>query len=114
MFLLLLIQDVPTSEAGYARYRELTQVETPCRRADDEDEVTVCARRDAHRQRLPLVTFSDPRNNANDQVAIIETPEARGIVACGKGPFLVHCGKAGVGMTTKIGRGTQITRPPPP
>jgi hypothetical protein len=112
--LLLLVQEAPAVTAAITEYRAKTAAEIPCQRTEDENEVVVCARRDAYRHQLPLVPAYNPRNNANDQVDRITTREAQGIVECGKGPFMVRCGSVGVGVTVGLGGSGYVRRAPPP
>jgi hypothetical protein len=112
--LLLLIQDAPAVTAAIAEYRAKTVADIACKVAEDEQEIIVCARRDAYRHQLPLVAAYNPRNNANDQVDRIMTREAQGIVECGQGPFMVRCGSVGVGVTIGLGDGGEVRRAPPP
>jgi hypothetical protein len=112
--LLLLVQDAPAVTAAVAEYRTRTATEVACAAAREQEEIVVCARREAYRHQLPLVPVYDRRNNANDQVDRIMTREAQGIVECGKGPFMVRCGSVGVGVTIGLGGGGYVRRAPPP
>jgi hypothetical protein len=112
--LLLLVQTVPAIDAAVAEYRAKTAAEVPCKATEDEQEIVVCARRDAYRHQLPLVRTYNPANNANDQEDRIHTREAQGIVECGQGPFMVHCGSVGVGATIGLGGSGYVRRAPPP
>jgi hypothetical protein len=112
--LLLLVQDVPAIDAAVAEYRSKTAADIPCSATEDEQEIVVCAGRNAYRDRLPLVPAFNPRNNANDQEDRIRTREAQGIVECGQGPFMVRCGSVGVGVTIGLGGSGYVRRAPPP
>ena len=112
--LLLLFQDAPAVTAAVAAYRAKTAAEIRCAAVEDDQEIVVCAARDAYRHRLPLVPAYSPKNDANDQVAAISTREAQGIVECGQGPFMVRCGSVGVGVTVGLGGSGYVRRAPPP
>jgi hypothetical protein len=112
--LLLLVQDAPAVTAAIAEYRTKTAAEVPCKVTDDEQEIIVCARREAYRHQLPLVPAYNPKNDANAQLIPIMSREAQGIVACGQGPFMVRCGSVGVGVTIGLGDGGEVRRAPPP
>jgi hypothetical protein len=112
--ILLLIQDAPALEAAIADYRAKTAAELPCSGSEEEEEVVVCARREAYRHQLPLVPVYNVANNANDQEDRIRTREAQGIVACGQGPFMTRCGSVGVGVTIGLGGSGYLRRAPPP
>jgi hypothetical protein len=114
LILLLAGQDAQPLATVLADYRAKTSAEVRCRAAEDPDEVVVCAGRDEYRHRLPLVPVFDRRNNAHDQEARIETPEAQGFVECGKGAFLVRCGSVGIGVTIGLGGGGEVRRASPP
>ena len=113
--MLLLLQDSSVVAKAYADYREATRAEVRCERPKDENEITVCARRESYRYQLPLVASRNPANDANGQENILSTPEAQGFVECGKGAFLVRCGSVGVGVKLGLGPGGgQVRRAPPP
>lgn len=114
MLLPLLFQVSPAVDAVLAEYRAKTAVEVRCASTSDADELVVCARRQAYRHQLPLVPRYNGANDAHDQEARIMTPEAQGLVACGKGAFIVHCGSVGVGVTVGLGGDGYIRRAPPP
>ncbi|AQR75870.1 hypothetical protein BXU08_12335 [Sphingomonas sp. LM7] len=112
--LLMLVQDAPAITAAIAEYRTKTAADVPCKATEDEQEIVVCARRDAYRHQLPLVPAYNPRNDANAQLAPIMTREAQGIVECGQGPFMAKCGSVGVGVTVGLGNGGYVRRAPAP
>jgi hypothetical protein len=66
------------------------------RRPADDAAIVVCARRDADRYRVPLVSTVRPGSTPERIEQMVTGPigEAR----CGQGPFMVHCGSVGVKM----------------
>ncbi|RYE02482.1 MAG: hypothetical protein EOP61_08505 [Sphingomonadales bacterium] len=100
--IMLLLQDATNVAAAYADYREKTSAVVRCRAPKDENEITVCARRESYRYQTPLVSTTRA-SNAHAQDDIVWTPEAQGHVACGAGPFLVRCGKVGPSVTFSSG-----------
>lgn len=105
---LLLAQEVSTLDAAVAAYREKTRAETPCRKAATDDEVVICARREADRYRVPLVTSSAGAEAAEARVArLLDTAPP----PCGEGAFLVKCGSVGVGVSVSS-RGLRTVRRP--
>jgi len=111
--LLLLFQDAPAVTAAVAEYRARTSAQISCQ-TENEDELVVCAKREAYRHQLPLVPAYNPKNDANAQLAPIMSREAQGIVECGQGPFMVRCGSVGVGVTVGLGGAGYVRRAPPP
>lgn len=112
-FLLLLAQDHgagdPTLDAALREYREKTRSDYQCRRSEDENEIVVCALRDADRYRVPLITTSAGREAADARMRTLLSPEASGYVPCGKGAFMVRCGSVGVGATIDGGGGARAS-----
>lgn len=96
--IILLLQDAPSVAAAYAEYREKTRAVVQCRQPKDDEEIVVCARREAYRYQTPFIGAARA-SNAHEQDSIVWTPEAQGHVACGKGAFLTRCGSVGVGVT---------------
>ena len=96
--IMMLLQDTTNVAAIYAEYREKTRVEVRCTKPKDENEITVCARREYDRYQTPFVG-TGRGSNANDQENILLTREAQGHVECGKGAFMVRCGSVGVGVS---------------
>lgn len=107
--LLLFAQDSTTVQAALAAYREKTRAEVPCRATDNQDEIVVCALRDADRFRVPFVTRSAGREDAQEREARLTTPPQ---VKCGQGAFLVDCGMVGVTVKASTGGGVQWVRRP--
>lgn len=94
----------PDASAILATHREATRVSTRCTTPTDSSEITVCARRDADRYRVPLVevTPGDPRH---ESVAAERTRYLARTTPCqDRGAFLIGCGMVGVTMTTGGGR----------
>ena len=109
--IVILLQDTSAVAAAYADYREKTRAEVRCRDPKDDEEVVVCARREAYRYQTPFVS-ANPQNDGHSQEAILGTREAQGFVECGKGAFLVRCGSVGIGVT--MGSAGEVRRAPPP
>ncbi|MDP5279392.1 hypothetical protein Q9Q95_10705 [Sphingomonas sp. DG1-23] len=99
--LLLLVQDAPGLEGAIAAYREKTAGDVPCRSTDNDDEIVVCARRDADRYRVPFVGPS--REELPDQ-RVARLVGQRTEPECGQGAFTAHCGYVGVSVSAG-GRG---------
>lgn len=112
--IMLLLQDSASLAAAYAEYREKTSAVVRCRTPKDDDEITVCARREAYRYQTPFVA-SNRASDANGQEAMVRTAEAQGFVECGKGAFLVRCGSVGASVTFSSGGGVRYSlRETPP
>jgi hypothetical protein len=88
--------------AALDRYHEATRATVECN-ATHSDDILVCARRDADRYRVPLVTVNadDPRNQGvpAERARLIERPNN----CQEKSAFLVGCGKVGVGVSSQHG-----------
>ena len=110
--LLLLAQDASV-ETALKEYREKTRADVPCRRAADENEIVVCALRDADRFRVPLITSSAGREASGERLNTLLSSDAAGFVPCGKGAFMVRCGSVGVGVTVDSGGGMRTSERPP-
>lgn len=110
LFLLLAVQDAGSGEAAIdaamTRYREKTRAAISCVR--DADEITICARREADRYRVPLLTSFDARDSVPLRTATLL--EDVSVPPCGGGAFLQNCGKVGVTVTTSFGRGADSGR----
>lgn len=106
--LLLLAQDASV-EAALKAYREMTRADVPCKRTDDDDEIVVCARRDADHYRVPLITNDAGREASDARLQRLLSPDAAGYVPCGKGAFMAKCGSVGVGATIDSGGGTRVS-----
>jgi len=109
--LLLLAQDA-TIETALREYREKTRADAQCTRAADENEIVVCALRDADRYRVPFVTSSAGREASGERLRTLLSPDAAGKVPCGKGAFTAQCGYVGVGVTVDSGGGTRVSERP--
>ena len=101
LLLLAGAQDSDRVSAAMAQSRDLTHASTRCRTPKGDDEITVCARRDADRYRIPPTPA--PRDSVPDRVARLT--EDHGRERCGQGAFTVHCGKVGAGVSVSFGRG---------
>ena len=97
----MLVQEVPAVTAAIAEYRAGTTAEVPCRVTNDDDEIVVCARRDADRYRVPFVPPS--RQELPDQ-RVARLVGGRTEPECGKGAFMAHCGFVGASVSVG-GRG---------
>lgn len=97
---LLLLAQTSTVPTVLADYRARTRAEIPCRTPNDQGEIVVCARRQADRYRVPLVS-NDPGKDSDAARLnrLIGDRDQQGITACGKGAFMVKCGSVGVAAT---------------
>lgn len=109
--LLLLAQDA-SLDAALQDYREKMRADVPCTRTADENEIVVCARRDADRYRVPLVTASAGREAPGERLNYLLSSDAAGYVPCGKGAFMVRCGSVGMGVTVNSGGGMRTSERP--
>jgi hypothetical protein len=107
--LLVLLQEVTSVDVAMANYREQTRAEKPCRQAEGDAEVVVCARREADRYRVPLVSSysgSDlPDARVKRLVGQRIEPE------CGQGAFMARCGAVSVGVSVGPGGARYVQRP---
>lgn len=79
-----------------------------CTRARDENEITVCSRREADKYRVPLVTaYAGPDTDQGRLDRLFDG--ADGHAPCGEGAFTVRCGFAGVTATVSS-RGVRTVR----
>ncbi|MHA6718245.1 hypothetical protein ACX40Y_02220 [Sphingomonas sp. RS6] len=102
--LLLISQDQAATpfnaEAVVAAYREQTLAQIPCRQPNDDNEIVVCALRDADHYRVPFVTADPMKDTAAARLRrIVYDPVAQGETPCGQGAFTVRCGSVGVTAT---------------
>ena len=89
-------------ESAMARYRAQTKAAVECQ-SDKPDDIVICDHRAADRFRLPLIEL-DLNNPKNEGVpAERERLFARTNNCQEKSTFLVGCGKAGVGVSTRTG-----------
>lgn len=103
LMLLMAMQDGDTVARAMEKYRtELSEISVRCRVADAQDEIVVCARRDADRWRVPYVPAGS-KTSVPARTAYLT--QDFGAVECGKGPFMVNCGKVGVSVTQTFGAG---------
>lgn len=97
--------------AAIDRARAATTAEIPCHADPDEDEIVICARRDADRFRAPIVTVTpgDPRavDAWGERHRLLAVPQ----LPCGIGAFLSGCGSVGVSASTRTGVSTGQLRP---
>ena len=100
--LLFALQEAPAISAAIAEYRAKIAGDVPCRTTDDENEVVVCALRDADRHRVPFV--APGRQELPDQ-RVARLVGQRTEPECGQGAFMAHCGSVGVSATVGNGRG---------
>lgn len=108
LLLLQAIAPLPATDPAedlLARHRAATRVEARCARPADANEVTVCARRDADRYRVPFVSTS-PRDSVPLERSRLIEPKMAG---CGRvGGFYVDCGFVGVTAGVGGGRGVRV------
>jgi hypothetical protein len=104
--LLLMLQETPAIEDAVAAYRAKIAGEVPCRTTDADDEIVVCALRDADRYRVPFVSPS--RQELPDQ-RVDRLVGERTEPDCGQGAFMAHCGSVGVSVSVG-GRGMKWVR----
>ncbi|WP_448662391.1 hypothetical protein ACG3SL_17245 [Sphingomonas sp. CJ20] len=105
--MLLLAQEV-TADAAMAAYREKMRADVRCKEST-ENEIVVCALREADRYRVPFVERGAGREAAEVRVArLFQNGDP---VPCGQGAFLVHCGKVGVTMTANATGAHLVQRP---
>ena len=100
--IVLLLQDTTSLAAALADYREKTSAVVRCQTPRDDEEIVVCARRESYRYQTPLVAPTRA-SDANVQEGMVLTAEAQGHVECGKGAFMVRCGKVGPSVTFSSG-----------
>jgi hypothetical protein len=64
LLLFAMLQQAHAADAIFMAHRAATRAEIPCRATDAQDEITVCALRDADRYRVPFVeiTPGDPHH----------------------------------------------------
>ncbi len=102
MLLWFALQAAPDLDATLAQYRDRTRAIVECR-GGRPDDIVICDRRAADQFRLPLVELdlSDPKNEsvrAERDRLLARTNNCEE-----KAPFLVGCGKAGIGVSTRGG-----------
>jgi len=96
------LQVSPDLDASMARYRDRTRATVECATGKPDD-IVICDRRAADQFRLPLVDL-DLDNPKNEPVpAERERLLARTNNCQEKSTFLVGCGKAGIGVSTRGG-----------
>jgi hypothetical protein len=81
-----------------AMHRQNWSANPKCERARDENEITVCSRREADKYRVPLVTnYTGPDTDQGRLDRLFDG--ADGHAPCGEGAFTVRCGSVGVTAT---------------
>ncbi|MDG2533285.1 hypothetical protein P6144_06475 [Sphingomonas sp. HITSZ_GF] len=89
-------------------HRRTWSANPQCTRARDENEITVCARCEADKYRVPLVTpYTGPDTDAGRLARLFDG--ADGNMPCGQGAFTVRCGSVGVTATVSA-RGVHTVR----
>ncbi|THD37891.1 MAG: hypothetical protein E7773_02625 [Sphingomonas sp.] len=102
MLLWFALQASTDLDAAMARYREQTRATIECQSAKPDD-IVICSRRATDRFRLPLIEF-DPYDRKNEPVAVERDRLLARTNNCEEmSTFLVGCGKAGVGFSTRGG-----------
>jgi hypothetical protein len=89
----------PTTPAEAMEMHRRTWSANPkCERARDENEITVCSRREADKYRVPLVSaYTGPDTDQGRLDRLFDG--ADGHAPCGEGAFTVRCGSVGVTAT---------------
>ncbi len=107
--LLALAQDhEPTPAEVLAMHRERWSANPACKRAQDENEIVVCSRREADKYRVPLqTTYNGPDTDQGRLDRLFDG--ADGHAPCGQGAFTVRCGSVGVTATVSS-RGVRTVR----
>ena len=103
--LLILAGQSADAQAALVHYRAVTAVGPRCNTAASGTDITVCARRNADRYRLPLVEQDAGNPKIQDVSAERERLFARTSNCQEKSLFLVGCGKVGVGAKAGFGPG---------
>jgi hypothetical protein len=76
-------------------HRTRWAVNPKCRETSDESEITVCARREADKYRVPLeLPYRGPDTDQGRLTRLFDG--ADGHAPCGEGAFTVRCGSVGV------------------
>lgn len=107
--LLLVVQDAQSVDTALAEYRRKTRADVPCRAPGDENELVVCASREADEHRVPLVPAYSGKDLPDARVARLVGQ--RILPECGQGAFMAKCGFVGVTMTVGPG-GVRLVRRP--
>ena len=94
---LLLVQDTTNIDAAIANHRAKTRADVACRATSADEEIMVCALRDADRYRVPLVPAYSGKNLPDAEVARLIGQRIE--PECGQGAFMARCGAVGVGVT---------------
>lgn len=100
--------NAPTPAEVMEMHRRTWSATPQCTRARDENEITVCAGRQADKYRVPLVTpYNGPDTDAGRLTRLFDG--ADGHAPCGEGAFTVRCGSVGVTATVDA-RGVRYVR----
>jgi len=102
---LILAGQSADAQSALVRYREVTAVGPHCNTAANGADITVCARRNADRYRLPIIEPDAGSPKIQDVSAERERLFARTSNCQEKSLFLVGCGKVGVGAKAGFGPG---------
>ena len=94
-----------SAETAVAHYRAITSVGPHCATAASSTDITVCARRNADRYRLPLIEPSSGDPKIQDVPGERERLFARTSNCQEKSLFLIGCGSVGVGVKAGFGPG---------
>lgn len=109
LLLLALAQDPDRVTAIMTEYREKTRATVECHVPDGDDEIVVCALRDADRYRVPLVAASNARNSVPLRTEALTRDYGR--IPCGEGAIIAHCGPGfGVSASWNGADGVQLVR----
>ena len=103
--LLIMAGQSAAAQAAVVHYRAVTAAGPRCNAAANGNDITVCARRNADRYRLPLVEQTAGNPKIQDVSAERERLFAHTSNCQEKSLFLIGCGKVGVGATAGFGPG---------
>ncbi|MFV0623003.1 hypothetical protein ACBY01_03185 [Sphingomonas sp. ac-8] len=110
--LLVVMAQQGAAETALTRYRNATRAEYRCERSEAENEVTVCALRDADRFRVPILepTPGDPKivDAISERNRLVKMPA----LACGLQTSFEGCGMFGATATVNS-NGVGVSRPRP-
>ena len=98
MILWLALQATFDANAAVEKSRQETRATIECT-VTRSDDITICAKRDADRFRVPLETVDIDKGVPAERARLIERPNN----CQEKSAFLVGCGKVGVGVSSQHG-----------
>lgn len=98
-------------EAEMARYRTATAASIPCRKPQDDNEITVCGLREADHYRVPFVPRDAGREAYGERLRRLQDTAPP---KCGSELFFRDCGKIAVGVTATAAGARMVLRDPAP